>query len=140
MDAWSDEGRLYLLDGVEIDVRQECEQEAPARDELSTKMVLIDATTTLLERGRHEAAQVLFACDLELEVSDASAYAYAPVWVKIKAPPQCVFQLQDFDRELAWYVREALADALPHGYEIAEVTVQAAPVGRPVVTSGYAAA
>jgi hypothetical protein len=137
MDAWSDEGRLYALDT--IDVWSEPEPEPP-RSELSAKMVLIDATTALLERGRQEAAQVLFACELEVEVGDGSAYATAPVWVKIKAPAQLVFQLQDFDRELAWYVREALGQALPHGYEIAELTVQAASRERSLVGSGFAAA
>jgi hypothetical protein len=131
---------LYVLDGVEhADVWNAAEPE-PARRELSPRMVSIDATTALLERGRHEAAQVLFACELELEVGDASAYASAPVWVKIKAPAQLVFQLQDFDRELAWYVREAVAEALPPGYEIVEVSVQAASVERSLAGSGFAAA
>jgi hypothetical protein len=138
MDAWSDEGRLYVLDTVEREAWDAPEPE-PARCELSSRMVLIDATTALLERGRQEAAQVLFSCDLELEVGDGAAYATVPVWVKIKAPPQLVFQLQDFDRELAWYAREALAEALPRGYEIVEVTVQAA-AGRSCVGSGSAAA
>ncbi len=142
MDAWSDEGRLYALNGAErVDVWDAPEPEPePAPCELSPRMVLIDATTALLERGRQEAAQVLFACELELEIGDGSAYACAPVWVKIKAPAQLVFQLQDFDRELAWYVREALGEALPHGYEIVEVTVQAASVERSLAGSAFAAA
>jgi hypothetical protein len=127
MDAWTDEGRLYVVD-ERVDRGATAiynENQAQERNELNARMVLIDATTLLLERGRREAATVLFACELELEVGESLSYTDAPVWAKIKAPAQLLPQLQDFEHDVAWYVREALAEALPSGYAISEIYFQA---------------
>ena len=126
MDAWTDDGRLYLLDSEPgSELGKAGDGETPQeRGELSGKMVLLNATTLLLERGRREAATVLYACELEVEIGNGLSYDDAPVWVKIKAPEQFVFPLQDLDRDLAWFVREALSESLPNGYAIAELFVQ----------------
>ena len=142
MDAWSDEGRVYLLDkepGPALGLPQE--DEAPSeRAELDGRMVLIDAVSTLLERGRFEAATVLHACQMELEVADASSYADAPVWVVLKAPAELVFTLGNLDREVAWFVREAISEALPSGYQASEFYVQALLHPTPYGDEGLAAA
>jgi hypothetical protein len=127
MDAWTDEGRLYVVDtrADRGSTAVYSESKAQGRGELNERMVLIDATTQLLERGRREAATMLFACELELELGESSSYADAPVWAKIKAPAQLLPQLQDFEHDTAWYVREALSEALPSGYAISEIYFQA---------------
>lgn len=126
MDAWSDEGRLYLL-GQEsapaLSVLHE-DDATPERSELDAKTVMIDATSILLERGRFEAARVLYDCQLGFEVGAPAAYADVPVWVNLRAPAELVFTLENLDRDVAWFVREAIAQVLPHGYEIAEFVVQ----------------
>ena len=101
------------------------EDAAPERAEIDTKMVMIDATSILLERSRFEAATALYACQLEVEVGAAPAFADAPVWVRLRAPAELVFTLENMERDTAWFVREAIAEALPHGYRVSEFAVQA---------------
>jgi hypothetical protein len=127
MDAWTDEGRVYLLDQEPAGMLGlPHEDDSPAnRAELDVKMVMIDATSILLERSRFEAATALYACQLDLVVGDAPPYADAPVWVNLKAPPELVFTLEDLDRDIAWFVREAITAAIPKGFQIAEFMVQA---------------
>ena len=126
MDAWSDEGRVYLLDSEPVSaLGVVCDESVPRRAELDERMVLIDAVSILLERSRFEAATALYACRLELEVGDALPHADAPVWVVLKAPAELVFTLGNLDRELAWFVREAISEAIPSGYQTSEFYVQA---------------
>ncbi len=127
MDAWTDEGRLYLLGDQPLGtLRLPSEEEAqPQRTELDSRVVMIDATSFLLERGRFEAANALYACELDLVVGDAAPYANAPVWVNLKAPAELVFALENMERDLPWFVREAISGSLPAGYEISEFMVQA---------------
>jgi len=126
MDAWSDEGRVYLLDSEPVSaLGVVCDESAPRRAELDERMVLIDAVSILLERSRFEAATALYACQLELEVADASPHADVPVWVVLKAPAELVFTLGNLDRELAWFVREAISEVMPSGYQTSEFYVQA---------------
>jgi hypothetical protein len=139
MDAWSDEGRVYLLGDEPGEGSDWSEEESPARSELSAQMMLIDATSLLLEQGRFEAASALYACELEVEVGEAPSYADAPVWVKIKAPEQLVFRLQDLERDMAWFVREAISRVLPPGYEMAELYVHATNLERSFGTGPVAA-
>src|SRR5664279_3735027 len=144
MDAWSDEGRVYLLDNepgpvLGLGLREE-NNTATERAELDGKMVQIDAVSSLLERSRFEAATALHACQIELEVADASSYADAPVWVVLKAPPELVFTLGNLDRDVSWYVREAISEALPNGYQASEFYVQALLNTTPYGNEGLAAA
>jgi hypothetical protein len=127
MDAWTDEGRVYLLgDGPVATLNLVREDDAPPeRAELDERKVLIDAISILLERSRFEAATALYACQLDLEVADAPPYADAPVWVVLKAPAELVFTLGNLDRDAAWFVREAISEALPNGYQASEFYVQA---------------
>ena len=126
MDAWSDEGRVYILDSEPVSaLGVVCDETVPRRAELDERMVLIDAVSILLERSRFEAATALYACQLELEVADASPHADAPVWVVLKAPAELVFTLGNLDRELAWFVREAISEVMPSGYQTSEFYVQA---------------
>jgi hypothetical protein len=126
MDAWKDEGRVYLLDQEPIPMLGVLHEDdaPPERNELDARLVMIDATSILLERSRFEAATALYACRLELEVGAAPPYADAPVWVNLKAPAELVFTLENLERDIAWFVREAIAEALPSGYEVAEFVVQ----------------
>ena len=128
MDAWSDEGRVYLLDcepygaAVTMNTYDEPEPVATGPD---AEALLVEATSALLERGRFEAASALHACQLELETGGSQPFGNVPVRVRLKAPAQLAFSLQDLERDLAWFVRDALAQALPAGYEITELVVQA---------------
>lgn len=143
MDAWSDEGRVYLLDnepGRTLNVMHEDRESAPERAELDGRMVLIDAITILLERSRFEAATTLYACQLDLEVADAPPYADAPVWVVLKAPAELVFTLGNLDRDTAWFVREAISESLPNGYQASEFYIQALLNPTPYGETGLAAA
>jgi hypothetical protein len=127
MNAWNDEGRVYLLDRDSepmLGLLYE-EEEPPARAELDAQMVKIDATSILLERSHHEAANALYACELDLEVGACMPYGDAPVWVNLKAPSELVYTLENLEREVAWFVREAIGEALPEGYRISEFMVQA---------------
>jgi hypothetical protein len=142
MDAWSDEGRVYLLDnepGPVLGLRQE-DEVAPERAELDGRMVQIDAVSSLLERGRFEAATALHACRIELEVADAASYDDVPVWVVLKAPTELVYTLGNLDREVAWFVREAISEALPNGYQASEFYVQTLLNTTPYGNEGLAAA
>jgi hypothetical protein len=144
MDAWSDEGRVYLLDNepgpvLGLGLREE-NNTATERAELDGKMVQIDAVSSLLERSRFEAATALHACQIELEVADTSSYADAPVWVVLKAPPELVFTLGNLDRDVSWFVREAICEALPNGYQASEFYVQALLNTTPYAGEGLAAA
>ncbi len=142
MDAWSDEGRVYLLDnepGPALGLTHENET-ARERAELDQRMVLIDAVSMLLERSRFEAATALHACEIELQVADAPPYADAPVWVVLKAPAELVFTLGNLDRDVAWFVREAISEALPNGYQASEFYVQALLNPSPYGDEGLAAA
>jgi hypothetical protein len=127
MDAWTDEGRVYLInDGPVATLGWASDDDtAPQRAELDGKKVLINAISILLERSRFEAATALYSCQLDLDVADAPSYADAPVWVILKAPAELVFALENFDRDMAWFVREAIAESLPDGYQAAEFVVQA---------------
>jgi hypothetical protein len=127
MDAWTDEGRVYLVnDGPATTLGLIHEDDTtPQRAELDGKKLLIDAISTLLERSRFEAATALYACQLDLDVADAPPYADAPVWVVLKAPAELVFTLGNLDRDVAWFVREAISEALPSGYQASEFYVQA---------------
>jgi hypothetical protein len=143
MDAWNDEGRVYLLDQEPVPMLGMLhEDDAPSgRSELDAKMVMVDATSILLERSRFEAATALYACELGLEVGAAPpSYADTPVWVNLKAPAELVFALETFERDVAWFVREAIAEALPRGYEVAEYVVQACISPTPCDDEGRAAA
>lgn len=142
MDAWSDEGRVYLLDNEPVPAPSlMCEDEtAPQRAELDGRMVLIDAISILLERSRFEAATALYACRLELEVADAASYEDAAVWVVLKAPAELIFALGNFDRDVAWFVREAISEALPNGYQASEFFVQALLTPTPYGEKGLVAA
>jgi len=142
MDAWSDEGRVYLLDnepGPMLGLPQE-DEVAPERAELDGRMVQIDAVSSLLERGRFEAATALHACQIELEVADAASYDDVPVWVVLKAPTELVYTLGNLDREVAWFVREAISEALPNGYQASEFYVQTLLNTTPYGNEGLAAA
>jgi hypothetical protein len=142
MDAWSDEGRVYLLDnepGPMLGLPQE-DEVAPERAELDGRMVQINAVSSLLERSRFEAATALHACQIELEVADAASYNDVPVWVVLKAPTELVFTLGNFDREVAWFVREAISEALPSGYQVSEFYVQTLLNTTPYGNEGLAAA
>jgi hypothetical protein len=127
MDAWSDEGRVFFLDTEPVATLGQTHKDdsAALRPELDGRMVSIDAISILLERGRFEAATALYACQLELQVADASPYDDAPVWVVMKAPAELVFTLGNLDRDVAWFVREAISEALPKGYQASEFFVQA---------------
>lgn len=142
MDAWTDEGRVYLLgDGPVATLNLVREDDAPPeRAELDERKVLIDAISILLERSRFEAATALYACQLDLEVADAPPYADAPVWVVLKAPAELVFTLGNLDRDAAWFVREAISEALPNGYQASEFYVQALLNPTPYGDEGRAAA
>lgn len=142
MDAWNDEGRLYLLDQESAPVLSMLHEDdaPPERSELDEKAVMIDATSILLERGRFEAATALYACQLGLEVGEAPPYADAPVWVNLKAPAELVFTLENLDRDVAWFVREAIFESLPHGYEVSEFVVQTRVSPAPCDDEGRAAA
>jgi len=126
MDAWGDESRVFFLDepGSALGLLHE-DDTAPERAELDGKTVLIDAVSILLERSRFEAATALHACQIELEVGAASSYAEAPVWVVLKAPAELVFTLGNLDRDVSWFVREAISEVLPNGYQASEFYVQA---------------
>lgn len=141
MDAWSDEGRVFFLDeaGPALGVLPENDA-APERGKLDGKMVLIDAISILLERSRFEAATALHACRIELQVGAAPSYAEAPVWVVMKAPAELVFTLGNLDRDVAWFVREAISEALPSGYQVSEFYVQALLNSTPYGDEGLAAA
>jgi hypothetical protein len=127
MDAWTDEGRVYLLGDAPVATLNLVREDdaPPERAELDEKKVLVDAISILLERSRFEAATALYACTLDLEVADAPPYADAPVWVVLKAPAELVFTLGNLDRDVAWFVREAISEALPNGYQASEFYVQA---------------
>ena len=142
MDAWSDEGRVYLLDnesGPALGLLHK-DEAAPQRAELDGRMVLIDAISILLERSRFVAATALHACQIELEVADSPPYADAPVWVVLKAPAELAFTLGNLDRDVAWFVREAISEALPNGYQASEFYVQALLHSTPYGDQGLAAA
>jgi hypothetical protein len=129
MDTWNDEGRVYLLDqerAPTLSLTHE-EEDAVERQELDAKMVMIDATSILLEKSRFEAATALYACQLDLEIVDAPPYADAPIRVNLKAPAELVFSLENLERDLSWFVRDAIGEALPHGYVVSEFMVQALP-------------
>jgi hypothetical protein len=142
MDAWNDEGRVFLLgQGPAPRLGLIHEDDAPPeRPELDAKMVMIDATSLLLERSRFEAATALHACRLELSVVDASPYGDASVLVNLKAPAELVFTLENLDRDVAWFVREAISEAIPNGYVISEFMVQAFVAPSPFDDEGRAAA
>jgi hypothetical protein len=127
MDAWSDEGRVYLLDSESVPALGLMHDDGTpsGRTELNEKMVLIDAVSILLERSRFDAATALHACQLELVVAEAASYADAPVWVVLRAPADLVFTLGNLDRDTAWFVREAISESLPTGYQATEFYVQA---------------
>ncbi len=127
MDAWTDEGRVYLLGDAPVTTLGLVHEgdTTPQRAELDGKKLLIDAISILLERSRFEAATALYACQLDLKVADAPPYADAPVWVVLKAPAELVFTLGNLDRDAAWFVREAISEALPNGYQAEEFYVQA---------------
>ncbi len=142
MDAWSDEGRVYFLDsepGPALGLMPE-EEAAPERAALDGRTVQVDAVSILLEKSRFEAATALHSCRLELEAGDASTYADAPVWVVLKAPAELVFTLGNLDRDVAWFVREAISESLPSGYQVAEFYVQALLNSTPYGDEGLAAA
>jgi hypothetical protein len=142
MDAWSDEeGKVFFLDepGPAVSLLHEAEP-VPERAELDGRMLLIDAISILLERSRFEAATALHACQIELEIGDSSSYAEAPVWVILKAPAELVFTLGNLDRDVAWFVREAISEALPSGYQASEFYVQALLNPTPYGHEGLAAA
>ena len=142
MNAWNDEGRVYLLDQEPVPMLGVLHEDdaPPERNELDAKMVMIDATSILLERSRFEAATALYACQLDLEVGAAPSYADIPVWVNLKAPAELVFTLENLERDVAWFVREAIAEALPHGYRISEFFVQTRVSPSPCNDEGLAAA
>ncbi len=143
MDAWSDEGRVFFLDsepGPALGLMQQEDEAAPERAELDGRMVLIDAVSILLERSRFEAATALHSCRLELKVSDAPTYDDVPVWVVLKAPADLVFTLGNLDRDVAWFVREAISEALPSGYQASEFYVQTLLNLTPYGDEGLAAA
>lgn len=141
MDAWNDEGRVYLLDQEPVSMLGVLCEDAPTeRTELDAKMVMVDATSILLERSRFEAATALYACQLNLEVGSGPSYADAPVWVNLKAPAELVFTLENFERDVAWFVREAIGEALPSGYQVSEFVVQACISPAPCGDEGRAAA
>ncbi len=142
MDAWNDEGRVYLLDQEPVPMLGVLhEDDAPTeRNELDAKMVMIDATSILLERSRFEAATALYACQLDLGVGSGPSYADTPVWVNLKAPAELVFTLENLERDVAWFVREAIGEALPSGYEVSEFLVQAYISPAPCGDEGRAAA
>lgn len=142
MNAWNDEGRVYLLDQEPVPMLGVLHEDdaPPERNELDVKMVMIDATSILLERSRFEAATALYACQLDLEVGAAPSYADIPVWVNLKAPAELVFTLENLERDVAWFVREAIAEALPHGYRISEFFVQTRVSPSPCNDEGLAAA
>ena len=143
MDAWNDEGRVYLLDQKPVPMLGMLHEDdaPPERSELDVKMVMVDATSILLERSRFEAATALYACQLDLEVGAAPpSYADTPVWVNLRAPAELVFTLENLERDVAWFVREAIAEALPHGYEVSEFVVQACISPAPCDDKGRAAA
>lgn len=142
MDAWTDEGRVYLLDQGPVPMLSVPYEndEFEARSKLDAKMVMIDATSILLERSRFEAATALYACQLELGVGAAPPYGDAPVWVNLRAPSELVYSLENLDRDLAWFVREAIAQALPQGYKVSEFIVQALASPSPFDDEGLAAA
>ena len=127
MDAWSDEGRVYFFDDGPVATLGSLHEHdtTPERAELDEKKVLIDAISVLLERSHFEAATALYSCQLDLDVADAPLYDDASVWVVLRAPAELVFALENFDRDVAWFVREAIAEALPHGYQASEFVVQA---------------
>lgn len=142
MDAWSDEGKVYFLDsepGPALGLMQK-EEAATERAVLDGHTVQVDAVSILLERSRFEAATALYSCRLELEVGAASTYADAPVWVVLKAPSELVFTLGNLDRDVAWFVREAISEALPNGYQAEEFYVQALLNPTPYGDEGLAAA
>jgi len=142
MDTWNDEGRVYLLDQEPVPMLGMLHEDdaPPERSELDAKMVMIDATSILLERGRFEAATVLYACQLGLEVGAAPPFADAPVWINLKAPAELVFTLENLDRDVAWFVREAIVESLPHGYQVSEFVVQTRISPAPCDDEGRAAA
>ena len=143
MNVWNDEGRVYLLDQEPVPMLGMLHEDdaPPERSELDAKMVMIDATSLLLERSRFEAATALYACELRLEVGAAPpTYADAPVWVNLKAPAELVFTLENLERDVAWFVREAISEVLPHGYQVAEFVVQACISPAPRDDEGRAAA
>ncbi|MGD0272675.1 MAG: hypothetical protein ABSB96_02970 [Gaiellaceae bacterium] len=142
MNAWNDEGRVYLLDQEPVPMLGVLHEDdaRPERSELDAKMVMIDATSILLERSRFEAATALYACQLGLEVGTAPPYADAPVWVNLQAPAELVFTLENLERDIAWFVREAIAEALPNGYQISEFFVQTRVSPAPCDGEGRAAA
>ena len=119
---------------------QQEDEAAPERAELDGRMVLIDAVSILLERSRFEAATALHSCRLELKVSDAPTYDDVPVWVVLKAPADLVFTLGNLDRDVAWFVREAISEALPSGYQASEFYVQTLLNLTPYGDEGLAAA
>lgn len=127
MDAWSDEGRVYLFSDEPVATLGLIHEDdtTPQRAELDGKKVLIDAISILLERSRFEAATALYSCQLNLDVADAPPYADAPVWVILRAPAELVYALENLERDVAWFVREAIAEALPNGYQASEFVVQA---------------
>ena len=142
MDTWNDEGRIYLLDQEPVAMLGMLHEDdaPPERSELDAKMVMFDATSILLERGRFEAATVLYACQLGLEAGATPPYADAPVWVNLKAPAELVFTLENLDRDVAWFVREAIAESIPHGYQVSEFVVQTRVSPAPCDDEGRAAA
>jgi hypothetical protein len=142
MDAWSDEGRVYLLDNEPGPIRglHQEKEVAPERVELDGRMLQTNAVSSLLERGRFEAATALHACRIELEVVDSASYDDVPVWVGLKAPTELVFTLGNLDRDVAWFVREAISEALPNGYQASEFYVQALLNTTPYGGEGLAAA
>jgi hypothetical protein len=51
-----------------------------------------------------------------------------------------VFTLGNFDRDVAWFVREAISEALPSGYQASEFYVQTLLNLTPYGDEGLAAA
>ena len=142
MNVWNDEGRVYLLDQEPMPMLGMLHEDdaPPERSELDVKTVMMDATSILLERSRFEAATALYACQLGLEVGEAPPYADAPVWVNLQAPTELVFTLENLERDVAWFVREAIAEVLPTGYRVSEFVVQGCISPTPCDDEGRAAA
>jgi hypothetical protein len=142
MDAWTDEGRVYLVNDeplAKLGLIHE-DDTTPQRAELDGKKVLIDAISVLLERSRFEAATALYSCQLDLDVADAPARDDAPVWVILRAPAELVYTLENLERDVAWFVREAISEALPNGYQASEFVVQALFASTTYGDEGLAAA
>jgi hypothetical protein len=93
---------------------------ASASAPIPVRLFRIDAISLLLEQGKLEAANALFACDVALERLPLGATCVRAV---IVAPPELEDALDGGATSLAASIRTALERAMPRGYVLLAMEV-----------------